>query len=60
MSLTFNDGMTFDTTGPLRLTKRSDGWYIVGEGTLMPVADPEEGRKFIALLQKENKEPNHE
>tara|TARA_Y100000287_G_C13965863_1_gene230981 strand:+ start:120 stop:341 length:222 start_codon:yes stop_codon:yes gene_type:complete len=61
MSLTFSDGMTFNTSGPLRLAHRRDGWYVVGEGTLIPVESQEEGERFIAILQKkENKENNHE
>ena len=50
----FNDGMSFDTSGPLRLTRRKDGWYIVGNGMLGPVDSPDEGERFIARL-KENK-----
>jgi len=26
--LTFTDGETFDLSGPLRLEKRADGWYV--------------------------------
>ena len=56
MSLTFSDGMTFNTSGPLRLAKRSDGWYVVGDGMLIPVDSPVEGRMFIdARLAKEKK-----
>ena len=57
MSLTFSDGMTFNTSGPLRLTRRSDGWYVIGEGMLMPVEGPAEGRIIIdsMLAKKENK-----
>ena len=46
----FSDGMTFDTTGPLRLTCRSDGWYVVGEGMLCPVDNIEAGQKLIQDL----------
>jgi hypothetical protein len=47
----FSDGMKFDTSGPLRLTRRSDGWYVIGEGMLMPVDSPEEGREIIKEMQ---------
>lgn len=47
MSLTFSDGMTFDTSGKLRTEKRSDGWYVVGNGMLIPVKDKEEGQELI-------------
>ena len=43
--------MRFDTSGPLRLTRRSDGWYVIGEGMLMPVDSPEEGREIIKEMQ---------
>ena len=47
----FSDGMKFDTSGPLRLTRRSDGWYVIGEGMLMPVDSQEEGREIIKEMQ---------
>jgi hypothetical protein len=46
--LRFSDGLEFDTKGPLRMTRRSDGLYVVGEGMLVPVADVEEAMKLIA------------
>jgi hypothetical protein len=45
--LRFSDGMTFDTSGPQRLEHRSDGWYVVGSGMLIPVRDQEEGNSII-------------
>jgi hypothetical protein len=45
--LKFSDGMEFDTSGPLRKTKRSDGWYVIGNGMLIPVPDPEEADEVI-------------
>jgi len=30
----FDDGTEFDTSGPLRAEKRSDGWYVIGDGML--------------------------
>lgn len=56
MSIRFNDGMEFDTSGPLRLTHRSDGWYVVGQGMLIPVNDPKEGREIIAEEEKQTNE----
>ena len=47
----FSDGMKFNTSGTLRLTRRSDGWYVIGEGMLMPVDSPEEGREIIKEMQ---------
>jgi len=51
----FSDGMTFDTSGPLRLTRRRDGWYVVGNGMLCPVGSSEEGEKFIERLKENRK-----
>ncbi len=45
--LRFSDGMTFYTSGPLRITKRKDGLYVVGEGMLIPINTYEEGYKII-------------
>jgi len=43
----FNDGMSFDTSGDLRIVRKSDGYYVVGEGWLIPVNDREEGKEVI-------------
>ena len=51
-SLRFTDGMSFDMSGPLRLTLRSDGMYVVGQGLLVPVHDEEEGRQLIENITK--------
>ena len=48
----FSDGMTFNTGGPLRPTKRKDGWYVVGKGMLIPVDSLEEGREIIAKMKQ--------
>lgn len=48
----FSDGMTFDTEGKLRVTRRSDGYYVVGNGMLIPVDSREEGIEFIRRLEK--------
>lgn len=45
--LKFSDGMSFDTSGELRTELRSDGWYVVGRGKLIPVDSAEEGAKLI-------------
>lgn len=52
MSLTFSDGMTFNTSGPYRVVRRRDGWYVVGQGMLMPVTDREDGQQVIVELRK--------
>ena len=45
--LKFNDGETFDLSGPLRLEERADGWYVLGENRMMAVNDVSEGKKYI-------------
>ena len=46
-TLKFSDGIEIDTSGELRLLELYDGWYVVGEGRLIPVKDEEEGILFI-------------
>lgn len=53
----FSDGEKFDTKGPFRVVRRSDGWYVVGHGTLVPVADQDEGAEMIKLLEGTKGEP---
>ena len=45
--LRFSDGEEFETSGELRLEHRSDGWYLLGEGMLVPIKDPDEGRELM-------------
>ena len=51
-TLRFTDGMSFDTSGPLRLAVRPDGAYVIGEGMLVPVRDLAEGRQLIENITK--------
>ena len=51
-TLRFNDGISFDTSGPLRITYRRDGMYVVGEGMLVPVSDEREARQLIENINK--------
>lgn len=48
--LKFSDGESFDTSGPLRKEKRYDGWYVLGQGKLIPVKDEQEADKVINQL----------
>ena len=52
-SLRFSDGMTINTDGPLRVIRKSDGYYVVGEGTCMPVDSREDGQDFIKSIEGE-------
>jgi hypothetical protein len=54
--LTFSDGITIDTSGPLRPLVLHDGWYVVGEGTCSPVYDREEALSLIAEITKAKQE----
>ena len=47
MTLKFSDGVSFDTSGKLRITRRHDGLYVVGRGMLIPINDREEGQKIL-------------
>lgn len=49
--LKFTDGEVFDTSGPLRKEERYDGWYVLGEGKLIPVKDEKEADKVIDELK---------
>lgn len=51
--LTFTDGVSFDTSGPLRIERRRDGLYVVGDGLLCPVQDAEAGRVLLRELRTE-------
>ena len=51
-TLRFTDGMTFDMSGPLRITRRRDGVYVIGEGMLVPVSDEEEAQRLINNIKK--------
>lgn len=54
--LKFSDGVEFDTGGELRVEARSDGYYVVGQGMLIPVSDRKEGEEVIQeLAGKKNK-----
>ena len=45
--LKFTDGEEFDLSGKLRLEKRYDGWYLLGNNMLIPIDSKEEGEKLI-------------
>ena len=48
--LKFNDGMQFNTEQELKIERRSDGLYVVGDGMLIPVENVQEARELIADL----------
>ena len=53
-TLKFSDGEEFDTSGPLRVEKRNDGWYIIGEGKLIPVRSETDGLNTINQMIRDN------
>lgn len=53
-TLRFSDGEEFDTSVPLQLTLRDDGWYVIGDGNLIPVKSLDVGREVVKEM-KQNK-----
>jgi hypothetical protein len=49
-TLKFSDGMSININGKLRIIHLPDGWYVVGEGCLIPVKDTKEGEEIIKKL----------
>jgi hypothetical protein len=50
--LKFTEGVEIDTSGPLRKLHLEDGWYVVGEGLLLPVADEAGADEELQKLRK--------
>ena len=50
--LKFNDGVTIDTSGKLRMLKLHDGYYVVGDGMCIPVEDRKEGQQIIKEMKE--------
>jgi hypothetical protein len=48
--LRFSDGVTIDTTGPLRTLTLPDGHYVVGNNMLIPVDSLETAREMIKKM----------
>ena len=49
--LRFNDGITIDMSGTLRIIKKVDGYYVIGRGLSCPVSSIKEGHEVIEMLQ---------
>lgn len=52
--LKFSDGEEFDLTGKLRLEKRYDGWYLLGNNQMIPIKDEKEGNRLIKKMGGSN------
>jgi hypothetical protein len=48
--LRFSDGEEFDASGQLRAEERADGWYVLGNNRMIPVADEEDALLTIEKL----------
>lgn len=46
-TLKFSDGVSIDTSGPLRVLELSDGFYVTGCGILIPVESEEKALEVI-------------
>jgi hypothetical protein len=55
MTLHFTDGVSIDTSGPLRILLLEDGVYVVGQGMLIPVNTQQEAEDEIARLNESRK-----
>jgi hypothetical protein len=55
MTLHFTDGVSIDTSGPLRILLLEDGVYVVGQGNLIPVDSQEEAEERIARMSYNRK-----
>jgi hypothetical protein len=59
MELQFSDGVVIDAGGPLRKLRLEDGWYVVGEGFLIPVVSEDEAERTIAEMTAGKKVCRH-
>ncbi len=60
MKLKFSDGIVIDTAGPLRKLHLKDGWYVVGNGFCIPVADEGEADETIVKMSDRKQVRDHE
>lgn len=49
--INFNDGKQFNTNCDLMVTRCNDGFYVIGNGYLIPVDSEEEGMEVMKKLQ---------
>lgn len=52
----FSDGVSFNMDGPLRVERRRDGYYVVGQGMLCAVDSAIEGYKWIREMKEREAE----
>ena len=56
--LHFSDGVSLDTSGPLRAVQLHDGWYVLGNGMSIPVASKEEAEETIRQMTEKGAKPD--
>ena len=52
MKIRLTGGAEFETSGAYRVESREDGYYLVGNGLLIPVDTPVEGVRLILELEE--------
>jgi hypothetical protein len=50
-SIKLTDGMEVQIDGEYRVTRKSDGLYVVGHGMCIPVDDDEEAKELLEQLK---------
>lgn len=55
MTLIFTDGISFNTSGPLRILTLPDGNYIIGNGVLIPTRSRKEAEDLIKQMTRSKK-----
>jgi hypothetical protein len=50
--LKFTDGEEFNLSVSLRKEYRVDGWYVLGDNTLIPVRDEQEADEYISKFSE--------
>jgi hypothetical protein len=53
--LKFNDGIEIYTGGEYRIIEETDGFYVTGEGKLIPVKSRQEGEEIIHQIKEKEK-----
>ena len=54
--INFSDGVKIKISGPFRVLRRSDGYYVVGGGSCVPVSSFNEAESLVKDLKTNRKE----
>jgi DNA-binding PadR family transcriptional regulator len=46
----FSDGSKAETTGELRIEEGANGWYVLGDGIILPAMDREEAEFLLETI----------